>query len=49
MVLNNTNKNISILLEVLDLVFTVSANFPDNLRTFTVRKTYVKRKLENLR
>ena len=33
MVLNNTNKNNSILLEVLASVFTVSSNFPDNPRT----------------
>ena len=30
MVLNNTNKNNSILLEVLASVFTVFSNFPDN-------------------
>ena len=34
MVLNNTNKNNSLLLEVLASVFTVSTNFPDNPRTW---------------
>ena len=33
MVLNNINKNDSILLEVLASVFTVSSNFTDNPRT----------------
>ena len=34
MVLNNINKNDSILLEVFASVFTVSSNFTDNPRTF---------------
>ena len=34
MVLNNTNKNNSILLEVFASVFTVSSYFTDNPRTF---------------
>ena len=33
MVLNNINKNDSVLLEVFALVFTVSSNFTDNPRT----------------
>ena len=36
MVPNNTNNNNSILLEVLASLFTVSAYFPDNPRTFTL-------------
>ena len=35
MVLNNINKNDSILLEVLASVFTVSSNFTDNPRKWT--------------
>ena len=38
MVLNNINKNDSILLEVLASVFTVSSNFTDNPRIFSMRK-----------
>ena len=34
MVLNNTNKNNSILLEALASVFTVSSYFPDNSRKY---------------
>ena len=38
MVLNNINKNDSILLEVLASVFTVSSNFTDNPRIFVIKK-----------
>ena len=39
MVLNNKNKNDSILLEVFASVFTVSSNFTDNPRTVQVTET----------
>ena len=38
MVLNNTNKNNSILFEVLPSVFTVSSYFPDNPRICILQK-----------